>query len=79
MTCWYLWAKFRSPDSSKDCPVNCRPMGSPVLSNPTGIEMAGMPARFAVIVKISLKYIDTGSLVFSPSAKAVVGDVGPAM
>ena len=69
---------FRSPDSSKDLPINCKPIGRPRVSKPTGIERAGIPARLTEIVKMSLKYIDTGSLTFSPSKKAVVGDVGPA-
>ena len=38
--------------------------------------MAGRPARLAEIVKMSCKYIETGSLVFSPNGKAVEGVVG---
>ncbi len=38
--------------------------------------MAGTPARFAGIVKMSLRYIAIGSSAFSPIRNAVVGDVG---
>ncbi len=40
------------------------------LSNPAGIEIPGRPAKFAGTVKISLRYIETGSLVFSPILNA---------
>jgi len=36
-----------------------------------------MPARFAVTVYMSTRYMASGSLDFSPSAKAAVADVGP--
>jgi len=52
------------------------PIGRLFLEKPQGIEIAGMPLKFAEIVKISDKYIDIGSLVFSPILKAVVGVVG---
>ena len=38
--------------------------------------MPGMPARFAGIVAMSLRYIAIGSSSLSPSLKAVVGAVG---
>ena len=37
------------------------------------------PYRFSVIVKISERYIESGSPVFSPILKATVGDVGVRM
>ena len=40
--------------------------------------MAGMPARFAGTVRMSARYIESGSL-FSPSLNAIVGMVGPAI
>ncbi|MNH42701.1 hypothetical protein D3C79_1044530 [compost metagenome] len=41
--------------------------------------MAGTPAKFIGIVKISFAYIVIGSSTFSPILKAGVGDVGPMM
>ena len=38
--------------------------------------IAGTPARFAGIVKMSFRYIAIGSSAFSPIRNAVVGDVG---
>ena len=46
------------------------------FESPLGIEIAGKPARFTGIVQISDKYIVSGSSIFSPILKAVVGDVG---
>jgi hypothetical protein len=46
---------------------------------PHGIEMPGIPARLAVMVKISERYMAKGSLLFSPNRKGGVGDVGDAM
>ena len=43
---------------------------------PTGMEIPGMPAKSAVTVKMSAKYIANGSSVFSPSLNAGVGVVG---
>ena len=40
-------------------------------STPAGIEMAGNPAKFTGTVNISFKYIETGSLVFSPILNAI--------
>ena len=51
-------------------------MGNPVLENPQGNEIAGRPARFVEIVKMSLKYIEIGSFDFSPDLKAGFGAVG---
>ena len=44
---------------------------------PQGIEIEGIPARFAETVSISLIYIDNGSVNFSPNLKGNVGIVGP--
>ena len=38
--------------------------------------MPGRPARFTVTVNTSFRYIETGSSVFSPSAKAGPGVAG---
>jgi hypothetical protein len=46
------------------------------LSAPQGRASAGRPARFTEIVKMSERYIVTGSAVFSPSRNAVVGETG---
>ena len=53
------------------------PMGNPFASKPQGIEIPGAPVRLPAMVKMSFKYILTGSSVLSPIGKAVVGDVGP--
>jgi len=46
------------------------------LSNPAGRDKAGNPAKFTGTVKMSFKYIDTGSLVFSPILNAELGVEG---
>ena len=51
------------------------PKGSPLCS-PQGIDSPGEPAKLAGIVKISCKYISTGSFVFSPDLNDVPGVVG---
>ena len=53
---------------------NWPPTGSP-STRPIGTDIAGTPARFAVAVKMSLRYISYGSD-FAPSGNAVVGVVG---
>ena len=40
------------------------------MSCPAGIDIAGIPAKFTGTVNMSFKYIDIGSLVFSPTLKA---------
>ena len=47
--------------------------------NPQGIDIPGMPARFTLIVKMSDRYIWSGSDDFSPILNAAVGAVGVAM
>ena len=56
--------------------VSWSPIGSPAPSRPHGTLIAGTPARFAGIVKMSDRYMASGSSVFSPIRNAVVGDVG---
>ncbi len=46
---------------------------------PQGTEIPGIPARLAVTVKMSQRYIWSGSAVFSPDVKAGNGEVGPAI
>ena len=53
------------------------PTGIP-CAFPHGTEMAGMPARLTGTVRISERYMASGSL-FSFSRKAIVGMVGPAI
>ncbi len=61
----------------KCLPVSCSPTGSPASSKPQGIESAGRPASGALTVKMSPRYICTGSSLLAPSSKAVLGVVGP--
>ena len=49
----------------------------PLPSKPQGIDIAGAPVRLAATVKMSFKYISTGSSVFAPIGNAAVGAVGP--
>src|SRR5690606_30853099 len=65
-------------DSAKAGPVSWRPTGSPWPSSPQGTLMAGSPARFALTVNTSARYIWSGSSIRSPRRKAVVGLVGMA-
>src|SRR6185503_20024041 len=60
--------------SSKCDARNCPPTGSP-STRPIGNDIVGTPARFAVHVKMSLRYISYGSD-FAPSGNAGVGVVG---
>ena len=48
----------------------------PLLCQKSGIEMVGIPVRFENTVKMSAKYMEMGSSVFSPMVKAVEGAVG---
>ena len=50
-----------------------KPERNPSLESPAGTEMPGSPARLSGTVNTSFRYIETGSAVFSPSAKAVHG------
>ena len=60
--------------SAKCGAMNWPPTGSPSIA-PMGRLIAGTPARFAVAVKMSLRYISYGSE-RAPNANAVVGVVG---
>src|SRR6266478_1103181 len=48
--CSYEWARFRSVCSDQLGPCSCNPIGNPFDDSPHGIEIPGMPARFAVQV-----------------------------
>ena len=51
--------------------------GKPVLDSfPHGIEIAGLPVRFACTVKISCMYIEIGSFDFAPNSNATSVHVG---
>ena len=52
-------------------------MGRPSVK-PQGMESPGMPARLAGTVKMSARYMASGSAVFSPKRNAVEGVVGVA-
>ena len=66
-----------SVSSSKARPMSCRPSGRPCASRPAGTAMPGRPAMFTVTVKMSFRYISTGSAApFSPIAKAADGVAG---
>ena len=64
---------FKMFCSSKAFPIICSPKGYPFTSWPAGIEIPGKPAKFTGTVKISFKYIETGSFVFSPILNAELG------
>ena len=44
-----------------------------MASTPAGIDIAGNPAKLTGTVNISFKYIETGSLDFSPILNAELG------
>ena len=71
-----IFAAFNILSSSNTLPINCIPIGNPLVSKPQGILIAGRPAKLAGTVNRSDKYIDSGSLTKSPFKKAVVGQVG---
>ncbi len=48
-----------------------------VPSKPQGIDIAGAPVRLAATVKMSFRYICTGSSAFAPIRNAADGAVGP--
>src|SRR5712671_4387146 len=79
VACWYREATPSNRASEKWLPVSCRPTGSPFASKPQGIDSAGSPASGAGMVKMSFRYICTGSSDLAPMANAVVGAVGPRM
>ncbi len=57
--------------------MSCNPTGNP-WSKPQGTDMDGSPAMLGGRVQTSLRYIRTGSAVFSPKRKATVGETGAA-
>src|SRR5581483_4346632 len=82
----YASAMRSSIGSSKRRPVSCSPIGNPPSPadvgcgfgavKPHGTLIAGRPARFALTVKTSARYICTGSAVRSPMRNAGTGLVG---
>ena len=62
--------------SSNSRPVSCIPTGKPAAVNPHGTLIAGRPARLALTVNTSARYIWSGSETRSPTRNAAVGLVG---
>ena len=54
----------------------CSDSGKLSREKPDGTAIAGMPTRFAGAVKMSDRYIDSGSSVFAPILNAGSGVVG---
>src|SRR5689334_12030371 len=80
---WRNWAAvsiaapaLRMVASSKALPINCSPRGRPFSLKAAGTAKPGKPARLTVTVNTSFKYMETGSEVFSPMAKAGPGVAG---
>src|SRR6266849_278888 len=69
-------AALSSALSRKCGAMICNDNGRPSGEKPDGIAMAGMPTRLAGAVKMSDKYIDSGSSVFAPILNAGSGVVG---
>src|SRR5204862_1018185 len=76
VACSYACATRRIVASSNARPTRCRPIGRPVVEKPQGTETPGFPERFAGTVKMSFRYIASGSS-FSPCLNATPGVVGP--
>ena len=49
----------------RDLPISWRPKGRPNLSFPVGTLIAGRPAKLAVTVNTSFKYMSSGFFFFS--------------
>src|SRR5512135_2141937 len=63
--------------SSNGLPISCNPSGVPSDDRPAGTLMPGSPAMLTVTVKMSFRYISTGSPPdFSPTPKAEDGVAG---
>src|SRR3954468_18702911 len=78
--CSYACAIFKIVSSPNGFPSNCNPIGSfGDFVNPQGTLMPQMPARLQEIVKMSERYICSGSSDFSPTLNAAVGVVGVTM
>ena len=71
-----MYAAWIIVSSPNGFPINCSPIGIPLLSNEQGTLIPGNPPIFTGTVQISAKYISNGLLDFSPILNAVVGDVG---
>jgi hypothetical protein len=65
--------------SSNGRPVSWSPTGNLSLVKPQGMLIAGSPDRFALTVKMSARYICSGSDMRSPILNAAVGLVGIAI
>src|ERR1019366_135050 len=70
-------ATFSTVPSDRAGPRSWTPTGSPSSPAPNGMLTAGCPARLDGMVQTSDRYMVSGSPVFAPRAKAVVGAVGP--
>ena len=57
-------------------PSSWKPSGKPFVVCPAGMASPGIPAIFAGAVKISAKYIFSGSSFFSPNLNGGVGETG---
>jgi hypothetical protein len=68
--------KFNNSCSSKCLANSCKPNGKPLLLLPVGKEIAGAPVNDACTVKISERYVTTGSFSTFPIANAGSGTVG---
>src|SRR5262249_31578615 len=62
--------------SESSGPRSCTALGRRRALSPTGTVSPGMPARLAPMVKMSLRYMASGSSTFSPSLNASVGAAG---
>src|SRR6185312_4005484 len=62
--------------SSKGRPMIWSDNGRPSSSEPEGTATVGSPTRLAGVVKMSERYMASGSSTFSPRRKAAVGVVG---
>ena len=75
--CSITSATWKRVSSSKGRPMSWRPSGRPLASRPAGTVMPGRPAMFTVTVKMSFRYISTGSPPdISPMPKADDGVAG---
>src|SRR3989338_6739709 len=77
--CSKVYATLKMVSSSKGLANICKPIGRFEFVNPQLSDIAGRPARFAGIVKMSERYMLKGSRIFSPILKAGVGEVGVIM
>src|SRR5258706_5509334 len=90
-TSWEAGSSVRSPPTSSTRPARSSTgsassgpstwtaRGNPAADRPAGTVSPGVPARLAPIVKMSLRYIASGSASFSPRRNASVGAAGISM